>query len=325
MAEISDAPWKGNLRILSLDGGGIKGLFSAALLAKLEEKYCENIVDHFDLITGTSTGGLIAIGLGLGLRPREMVQFYVNHGPKIFSNRLGWRGMLKWVLRKYPQAALRAAVQDASAFGDKTLGESVKRLVIPSYNLGIDKVRVFKTPHHPRLKTDWKIPAWKVALATSAAPTFFPVCTDIAKMRLVDGGVWANNPSLVGVTEAISLLNARPEQIKVFSIGTTDYRNHRRKALDSGGILQWIRKQDVIDVISRGQSVGVNGQVGLLLGQESFHRIDPVVPKGIYRLDKITPDELLAEAEDAALHFGPRFETEFCDHIAAEYIPLQPT
>ena len=74
-------------QILSLDGGGIKGLFSAAVLAKLEEDLNTNITDHFDLIVGTSTGGIIALGLGLGMKPQEIVQFYVESGPQIFRDR----------------------------------------------------------------------------------------------------------------------------------------------------------------------------------------------------------------------------------------------
>jgi len=81
-------------QILSLDGGGIKGLFSAAVLAAIEEDLGINVVDHFDLIAGTSTGAIIALGLGLGMRPREIVQFYACEGPKIFGNCLGWRNAL---------------------------------------------------------------------------------------------------------------------------------------------------------------------------------------------------------------------------------------
>lgn len=314
--------WDRDFRILALDGGGIKGLFSAAVLAKLEQKCNTTIVDHFDLITGTSTGGIIALGLGLGMRPREIVEFYVEQGPNIFGNFCQWRWLLQWIWRKFPQDRLLNALRDPKALGDKVLGASSKRLVIPAYNLGADRVRVFKTPHHAKLTTDWQIPAWQVALATSAAPTFFPACQHIEKTRLIDGGVWANNPSMVGVVEAISMLGAECSRIKVFSIGTTDSRKNRRKALNYGGILQWLRKKDVLEVLMRGQSVGVNGQVEHLIGKSSYFRIDPVVPDGIYSLDKVTTDDLLAEAEDAALCFCPTFTNAFMDHTAKDYQPL---
>jgi patatin-like phospholipase/acyl hydrolase len=310
-------------QILSLDGGGFKGLFSAAVLAKLEEKSGQRITDHFDLITGTSTGGLIAIGLGLGLSPREIVQFYVKEGPTVFGNRFGWRWFLQWVWRKFPQSRLKTALQSESAFGDKLLGQSTKRLVIPTYNLGADQVRVFKTPHHPRLTTDLHIPAWKIALATSAAPTYFPACQDINHTRLIDGGVWANNPAMVGVVEAVSLLNVPLTAIKVFSIGTTDSRKSRRKALNSGGIVQWLRRKDVLDVLMRGQSVGVNGLVAHLIGPANYRRIDPTVPDGMFNIDGLTVDDLLAEAEHTALHEVPYFQDMFCGHAASVYTPCK--
>lgn len=316
----SEERWN-RFQILSLDGGGFKGLFSAAVLAKLEEKSGHRIIDHFDLITGTSTGGLIAIGLGLGLSPREIVQFYVKEGPTIFGNRFGWRWCLQWVLRKFPQSRIKNALQSESAYGDKLLGQSSKRLVIPAYNLGADQVRVFKTPHHPRLTTDLHIPAWKVALATSAAPTYFPACQDINHTRLVDGGVWANNPAMVGVVEAVSLLDVSLTAIKVFSIGTTDSRKSRRKALNSGGIVQWLRRKDVLDVLMRGQSVGVNGLVAHLIGPTNYRRIDPTVPDGMFNLDGLKVDDLLAEAEHTALHEAPYFQDLFCGHTASVYTP----
>jgi uncharacterized protein len=315
-------PKSGRFQILSLDGGGIKGLFSAAVLAKLEEKLQIRIVDHFDLITGTSTGGLIAIGLGLGKRPKEIVEFYINHGPRIFGNLFGWRSFLHLFFRKYPQGRLESALRSNDGLGEKCLGESTKRLVIPTYNLGADKVRVFKTPHHNRLTTDWQIPAWQVALATSAAPTFFPACRHIEKTRLIDGGLWANNPAMVGIVEAVSMLGRTLDEIKIFSLGTTDTRRHRGKALDCCGFLRWLLpSKDVIDVLMRGQSVGVNGQVEHLIGKKRFFRIDPIVPHGIYALDKVSADDILAEAEDAALHFGPTFEKELKNHIAIPYKP----
>ena len=161
-------------QILSLDGGGLKGLFAAAVLAKLEEKAGTTVVDHFDLIAGTSTGGLIALGLGLGLSPRSLVEFYVREGPAIFRNRLGLRNALQILSRKFPQEPLARALRSPEAFGEKLFGDSRKPLVIPSYNLSTDTVRVFRTPHIPRLTTDLKIPAWQVGLATTAAPTYFP-------------------------------------------------------------------------------------------------------------------------------------------------------
>ena len=148
-------------QILSLDGGGIKGIFSAAVLAAIEEDLSLDVIDHFELIAGTSTGGIIAIALGLGMKPREIVEFYVHEGPRIFPRWGGMKWWQHWAYRKFSPAPLAAALQ--SCFKDKRFGESTKRLVIPSYNLGEDDVYIFRTPHHERLRRDCKVPAWKVA------------------------------------------------------------------------------------------------------------------------------------------------------------------
>ena len=182
----------GRFQILSLDGGGIKGLFSAAILAAIEEDLNVNVTDHFDLIAGTSTGGIIAIGLGLGMKPREIVEFYLREGPRIFPSWFGAKRLQHWISRKFSAEPLAEALR--SCFKDKRFGDSRKRLVIPSFNLGDDDVYIFRTPHHEGLNRDFKVPAWKVALATSSAPTFFPCTREVDKVRLIDGGVWANNP-----------------------------------------------------------------------------------------------------------------------------------
>src|SRR6266568_9013670 len=96
-------------QILSLDGGGIKGIFSAGILAAIEEDLNITVADHFDLIAGTSTGGIIAIGLGLGLRPREIVEFYLREGPAIFPRCFGLKVMQHWVARKFSDKQLEEA------------------------------------------------------------------------------------------------------------------------------------------------------------------------------------------------------------------------
>ena len=139
-------------QILALDGGGIKGLFSAAVLACVERDLQIDITEYFDLIVGTSTGGIIALGLGLGLRPNQIVDFYARKGPKIFQGLYGVRWLSHWFFRKFPQQTLCSALQSPEVFGDRKLGDSKKPLVITSYNLGEDDIYLFKTPHHERLK-----------------------------------------------------------------------------------------------------------------------------------------------------------------------------
>lgn len=308
-------------QILSLDGGGIKGLFSAAILAAIEDDLKSNVVDHFDLITGTSTGGIIALALGLGMRPRDVVEFYVREGPQIFPRWAGIKWLQHWAYRKFSAEPLKSALQHC--FEEKKFGDSNKRLVIASYNLGEDDVYLFRTPHDDRLRRDYKVPAWKVALATSAAPTFFPCAREVDSLRLIDGGVWANNPTLVGIVEAYGTLKIPLEAISVLSIGTSDSISLRPTRLNSGGIIAWALKNTAIDVIMKGQSIGINNQAKFLLGSEKVERLNPKVAAGEFSLDGAQKaDDLIAKAAHHSRVFMPAFKAKFFVHCAPPYTPL---
>jgi len=308
-------------QILSIDGGGIKGLFAAAILAAIEDDLNVNVVDHFDLIAGTSTGGIIAIGLGLGMRPREIVEFYLSEGPKIFPRWWGMKWFQQWGYRKFSAKPLITALQ--SCFKDRRFGESKKRLIIPAYNLGEDDVYLFRTPHHERLKRDYKELAWKVALATSSAPTFFPCARVVDRMRLIDGGVWANNPTMIAVVEACGTLKVPLAAQWIFSIGTSEAVLHHRKRLDAGGIIQWGLGNAAIDVIMRGQSLGARNQAYHLLGSEKFVRLNPCVTKDEFSLDGIhKAEDLVGKAAHHSRRFMPIFEKKFAGHLAALYEPF---
>ncbi len=171
-----------------MDGGGIRGIFSAAILAAIEADLNIRVIDHFDLIAGTSTGGIIAIALGLGFSPAAILDFYLKEGGSIFANPWGLASLRRLVRSKFDDGPMVAALK--KYFGDKRFGQSTKRLIIPSYNLGEDDVYLFRTAHHQRLRRDYKVPAWMVAQATSAAPTYFPISQNVDQLRLIDGGVW---------------------------------------------------------------------------------------------------------------------------------------
>ncbi len=295
-------------------------MFSAAVLACVEEDLHIDITDHFDLIVGTSTGGIIALGLGLGLRPKQIVDFYAEKGPRIFRKWFGLRWAVHWFIRKYPQIPLRDALKSPDIFGDKILGDSKKRLVIPSYNLGEDDVYLFKTPHHERLRRDWRVPAWKVALATSAAPTYFPLCRHIDHIRHVDGGIWANNPTMVAIIEAVDMLGVCLNEISVLNLGTSDSVTRRPKRLNWAGKLLWAKP--AVDLIMRAQSLGVYTQAIHLLGRDKVVRLDPKVPDGLFDLDKANrTKELMAKASHESRILAPRLEEQFLQHVAPPYTP----
>lgn len=307
-------------QILCLDGGGIKGLFSAALLAKLEEDLNININDHFDLIVGTSTGGIIALGLGVGLSPRKLVEFYFKRGPKIFKNIPGLMGIKNLVMPKYSGKKLEGIFQEDDLFGEMLLGNSKKRLVIPSYNIDAGDVHLFKTAHHKRFRTDYRIPMWKIARSTAAAPTYFPISRIVDSMRLIDGGVWANNPAMVGVVEAISVLDVTIDNIHMLSIGTTEDLGKMSGILDVfGGWPMWGGK--AIELIMQAQSVSIQKQVSLLLGNR-LERVNPKVPKGLFKLDKLNMEELFSYASKYSRDFSPIFQKQFINHRADNFEPI---
>ena len=309
-------------QVLSIDGGGAKGVFAAALLAGLEEDIGRPVLDHFDLVVGTSTGGLIALALGAGLSPRQIVDFYVREAPNVFPGRRWWRALRRLGLAKYDGSGLERAVRNA--LGDILLGDSKIPLVVPAYNLAENDVYLFKTPHHPRLKRDWRVPMWEVAMATSAAPTYFPAYRLSGDgVRLIDGGVWANNPAMVGVTEAVSLFERRLCDVRVLSLGTTSGARARPRRLDNAGILRWARGPSFLDVLLTAQGTGAFAQVQLLIGKENARRLDPPLLEGDLPMDGADPDTLIGKAAHHSRSFCPDFEKTFGDHIRRSYTPVQ--
>jgi len=321
-----ESSWLGDdvgdrFQILSLDGGGIKGLFSAAVLAAVEKDLGVRVSDNFDLIAGTSTGGIIAIGLGMGMTPHEIVEFYLREGPNIFPRRGAFGPFSQWMRPKFSAEPLIAALK--SALGERRFGESKKRLVIPSYSLGEDDVYIFRTPHHERLRRDFKVPAWKVALATASAPTYFPCTREVDNVRLIDGGVWANNPTMVALAESHGTLNVPLSSTWTLSLGTTDVVSARPASLDSGGVLAWARGGNALEIVLRGQTIAATNQARFLLGNRQFERLNPAVPDRVFALDEVSrANDLIAKAAHLSRHFMPVYEKKFASHTAAPFQPL---
>lgn len=291
-------------RILSIDGGGIKGVFPAAFLASIEKTLDgAPISSFFDLIAGTSTGGIIALALGLGLRATEVLGFYERYGPAIFPRKSPW-----WLLgpAKYEVEPLRDALD--KTFGSRLLGHSSCRLLIPSFNATTGRIHIFKTAHHPRLQLDYKVSAVEVALATSAAPVFFPPHHSGQEVTFIDGGIWANNPVGLAVTEAISMLGRTGTELDVLSIGCTceppDFSQR------GSGWRFWALR--AVDAAMQGQSFAALGTAQHLAGHSNVLRFSPTVTPGRFALDKVDGlDELKAfgytEAREALREVMPRF------------------
>jgi len=203
-------------KILSIDGGGIKGLYSAAILKRLEAKFNCLTSDHFDMICGTSTGGLIALALTSKMAASEICQFYEEKGEIIFPKQPVitlpfWGkidfGLFKQIAKggKYKQNGLKKSLIEI--FGDRKIKDANNLLCIPSYSVTEAKPTVFKYDHKEGdLSRDNNALMTDIALATTAAPTYFPMAElqHYNNQQYIDGGVWANNPTLVGLLEALN-------------------------------------------------------------------------------------------------------------------------
>ena len=312
-------------RILSLDGGGVRGAYSAAVLTEIEEGTGRRIAEHFDLIAGTSTGGIIAIGLGLGLSARDILTFYETRGPEIFPSTGIHQRALASVRRffgpKFKADALDKALTDV--FQDRRLGDSCCRLVIPSYDAVSACVHVFKTAHDKRVLRDHTRRAAEVARATSAAPTYLPYFPASWGQKFLDGGVWANCPSTVAVLEATAVLGVPLEDIDLLSIGTTTPAFSVDRQAAGGGIAQYGLK--VVELLQQGQAVGAWSQTKLLL-RERAYRIDTVVEPKRFELDDArgVPGLVALGIKDGR-HHATAVAERFLVSPAPAFVPCSPS
>ena len=274
-------------RILSLDGGGVRGAFSVAVLAQLEQALGKPIADHFDLIAGTSTGAIIGVALALGAPARRIREFYEKEGPEIFPTSL-WRQRVGASLRhlvrpKHRPQRLQAALQ--AILGDKVLDDARTRLVIPAYDPVAGDIRVFKTSHDPAVRHPENLPAVEVVMASSAAPTYFPASLFNTGETYLDGGVWAPCPAAVAAVEAIGVLGQHPDHLDMLSIGTTEEPFHIPARLRTvGGLLPYLRGNLLARLLNQGQVRSALAMATVLCRHQVL-RISNITTPGRFRMD----------------------------------------
>lgn len=208
--------------ILAVDGGGFKGLFSAVFLCELETAHGP-LHEHFDLLCGTSTGSLVILPLALGRSANEIAQFYKDWGPKIFPQcPLPKVARFLYTKARYSDYNLRQAA--TAVLGSARMRDAKTPVCIPSFDVTNAVPRVFKTDHHSTLNRDGDLLMSEVALASASAPSFFPkaMCAERhGPVYYVDGGIWANNPALIGLVEACRFFvgEGRPySRVRILSV-----------------------------------------------------------------------------------------------------------
>ena len=286
------------LRILSLDGGGIRGVISARVLAEVELRTGRPAAELFDLVAGTSTGGLIALGVtkpgvdGMpALAASDLVDLYAERGGEIFSRSV-WhktRAFGNAVEEKFPAGPLEAILEEY--FGETMLSEALVDVLVPAYEIEIRSPWFFRSRKAREKPAEYDFTMAKVARATSAAPTYF----EPLRVRttgspdywtLIDGGVFANNPAMCAVAEGLDAYDA--EEVVVLSLGTgAQTRRITYEQARGWGLVGWARP--ILDVVFDGVSDTVDHQVRQVCsstdGVERYLRLDPRLDIGNDDLD----------------------------------------
>ena len=275
-----DWPSGRDFRVLSIDGGGIRGILPLAALARLERDWLqgESIANYFDLIAGTSTGGIIALGFASGLTAQQILEIYIGRGKEVFPPlslfQRAVKGTTQYVINRCESSALYKLIDDV--VGDHHLWQSKFRLCIPAAETRHFEPYIFKTPHHPEYRKDWSQIMAHIAKTTSAAPAHFkPVVSNLG-YEFIDGGVWANNPVMVAIADALSCFNIRREQLSVLTMGCGRTRYE----------MGWIRRNlggmlsltSLLFETMEIQSQNVTGQARLIAGGDRVLRIDSPPP-----------------------------------------------
>ncbi|SDE60917.1 CBASS cGAMP-activated phospholipase [Cellulophaga baltica] len=276
---------KKKFKILSIDGGGIKGVFPAMFLMLLEDELKNRsdgktkIYQHFDLITGTSTGGIIAIALALGISAKEIYNLYLDNAKEIFGNKKPFFfGQIRNSAheRNFLETLVRNKFKEVNSGNDPRLKDCKTDICIPIYDLIQGNPSVLKTKYHPAFERDYHIPAYQAAMATSAAPTYFdPYTSDYIDLNgtkkdfsnKVDGGVMANNPTLVALLEATKAFKVEMSQLEILSLGTGYKKFTDGNSRKKWGLYYWMRKdkrQRLIDLFMQSQSQLVANYISLL-------------------------------------------------------------
>ena len=275
--------------ILSIDGGGHRGIFAAHILKRMEEEWQIDWQRQFGMLAGTSTGAILAAGLACHISATHLNEFYETHGSDIFTaRRRSYPDPFKLFTSRYSSPKLKKLLE--KEFGETLLGEIKIPLILPAVDIGNGCVHVLKSRYDPRFTRDYRVPVSDAVLASCAAPTYFdPVVID-DKYRLIDGGLWANSPSLVAAVDATYRLDVPLKDIRVLSIGTgkskvyyprsegkfTDYL--LRSWQGWGFVTRWQRSK-FIDLILNLQSENAHNTLCLLFGES------PINPKRVLRLN----------------------------------------
>ncbi|MDD9973730.1 MAG: CBASS cGAMP-activated phospholipase [Candidatus Poribacteria bacterium] len=291
--------------ILALDGGGTRGMYTAQLLAKIEEAFGTRIKTCFDLIAGTSTGAIIAGAAVSDIPMTDIVQLFETETPYIFRRR--WY-RIPLFLSKYPSEQLAQVI--AKHIPATLLGEIATPLMITSSEIAKSEVHIFRSNYGSRDSegtppTSKEVCLREAILASCAAPTFFaPKSVD--DLLLADGCLWANNPSTIAATEALSVFRKEARKIRMLSIGTGHSTNMYRQRRGWGFITGWGGAKLTSYVMTL--QAQASAHIAKLLLKGNYLRINPEIDR--WEIDTLTRlDDLKSLAERDFEKYAAEIET----------------
>ncbi|WP_304351351.1 CBASS cGAMP-activated phospholipase [Comamonas testosteroni] len=310
--------------ILALSGGGFRGLYTATVLKHLEAQFGSPLASKFDLICGTSAGGLLALGLAAEISAADLQAMFQEQGHRIFNSRHGLRKYLgAMIMAKHSASGLQSVLEEK--FGNLSIGDLRHRVLIPTVNYSKGSGQFFKTPHAPQFHLDHRHSLVDVGLATAAAPTYFPLHKLGEEGVFADGGLVGNSPGFFGLHEAHHVLKVprAPGSARVLAIGTMTLG-----ATKSGGSgLDWGIKQwgtALFDLVISSQEHAVDSMLKHLLSGDYVRIDDAATPdqsRDIQKLDLVTPqaiEVLTSRGTQAARRaLGDPLLTPFRNHVAS--------
>jgi len=292
-------------RLLALSGGGFLGLYTAQVLAGLEERASAPFGRRFDLLAGTSIGAILALGLAFEIPMARIVDLFVERGGAVFSEHDLPAGAVRRLLDltrsvlgpKYSGAALQALLQEQ--FGDARLGEAMHPVIVPAVDVHRSRTKIFKSPRRGRAERDSDCRVVDVAMAACAAPAYFPSVA-IGGRLYADGGLFAVAPDQLAMHEAEHFRGVALERMRMLSIGTAAAQYRPAQAIEpDAGAVGWLSDGRLLLTLISAQQQHVCAMMEDRLG-DRFLRLDaPWDPSAGLGIDVATPqacDYLLAAA-----------------------------
>lgn len=303
--------------ILAIDGGGLRGLVAIQFLKKVEEITGRRIHEIFDLIAGTSTGGLIACGLSVSQHGQpiysleDIENLYLEHGNDIFPRNIYTRVIgqpLRLILPQFGKKGIEKTL--SRYFKNYRLNDCLVPIIVPSFDVHLNRPIFFNSsdvfPSSPTFSAKKNIELVSICRATSAAPTYLPTYPfqyafdgdTEDRVNCVDGGIYINNPSMIALSEVLKNLNENITYKKSSQIEASDIRllsvgngnSSISKSRSRLGLLNWL--PGLIQFMMAGNSASVHTQVESILSKQYFRADVSDVDKKYSNMSNSSPNNL---------------------------------